>query len=241
MRRKLWIGLSLAILFLAAEGAAGQQSRQQSQGSPPAAPQITNNGDQDESPALQRRSRYRLRLSDVLALSFPFSPEFDQVVTIQPDGYITVRGVGSVRLEGYTIPQSVEVLQDVYSKILREPVITVELREFERPYFIVGGEVGEPGKFDLRGDTTIAEGVAIAGGLRDSAKHSQVYLFRRVQDGWLQARKVNLKKLLAGGNMEEAPYLQPGDFVYVPKSTFAKISRFIPSTSLGAYVPILQR
>jgi polysaccharide export outer membrane protein len=190
----------------------------------------------EQAPKLQRRGRYQLRLSDVLALSFPFTPEFDQVVTVQPDGYITLRGLGTIRVEGQTLPEVTEALQTAYAKILRDPAITVELREFERPFFIVGGEVGRPGKFDLRGETTIVEALAVAGGLRESAKHSQVLLFHRVRDGWVKATKVNVKKLLKDGNLEEAAFLQPGDFIYVPKSTFSKIAAFIPRTSIGAYV-----
>src|SRR5207249_4925094 len=83
----------------------------------------------------------------------------------------------------------VYLLRTSYAKILHDPVINVELKDFEKPYFIVGGEVGHPGKFDLRGDTSVAQAVAIAGGLRDSAKHSQILLFHRVPDGWLQVKK----------------------------------------------------
>lgn len=237
--RNLLAGLGL-IVFLWAAGAVATHAQQTADKVSPVPQATQGNGGESEtvgkSPTLQRRSRYQLRLSDVLALSFPFTPEFDQTATVQPDGYITLRGVGSIRVEGQTIPQVIPMLRNAYAKILHDPVITVELRDFERPYFIVGGEVGHPGKFDLRGQTTAVEAVAIAGGLRDSAKHSEVLLFHRVEDGWLRAESVNVKKLLKEGNLEEAAYLQPGDFLYVPKNTFSKIARFIPSTSLGAYV-----
>jgi len=171
----------------------------------------------------------------VLELNFPFTPEFNQSVTVQPDGYITLRGVDSIRVEGQTLPEVTDSLRMVYAKILHDPVINVELKDFEKPYFIVGGEVGHPGKFDLRGDTTATEAVAIAGGLRESAKHSQVVLFHRVPDGWMQVKKLNMKKMLKDGNLDEDAYLQPGDFLYVPKNTMSKIGRFIPTSSLGLY------
>jgi protein involved in polysaccharide export with SLBB domain len=53
------------------------------------------------------------------------------------------------------------------------------LKDFEKPYFVAGGRVARPGKYDLRGDTTVSQGIALAGGFLDSAKHSQVVLFRR--------------------------------------------------------------
>src|ERR1700724_4715555 len=144
-------------------------------------------------PLLQRRNqRYQLHSADVLELSFPFTPEFNQTVTVQPDGYITLRGAEDIRVEGQTLPEISNSLRVTYSRVLHDPVINIGLKDFEKPYFIVGGEVGHPGKFDLRDDTSVAQAVAIAGGLRDSAKHSQVLLFHRVPNGWMQVKGMNL-------------------------------------------------
>ena len=53
----------------------------------------------DPSPKLQERfPRYRLRSGDVLELNFTFTPEFNQSVTIQPDGYVNLRGLADVRI-----------------------------------------------------------------------------------------------------------------------------------------------
>src|SRR5439155_462122 len=43
----------------------------------------------------ERYPRYRLRPGDVLELNFLFSPEFNQNVVIQPDGYVNLRGVAT--------------------------------------------------------------------------------------------------------------------------------------------------
>jgi polysaccharide export outer membrane protein len=196
----------------------------------------------DQTPVLEHRSRrYKLHSADVLELSFPFTPEFNQTVTVQPDGYITLRGIDGIRVEGQTLPEVSNSLRTTYAKILHDPVINVELKDFEKPYFIVGGEVGHPGKFDLRGDTTSAEAVAIAGGLRDSAKHSEILLFHRVQNGWIHSKKLNMKKMLKDGNLTEDVRLQPGDFLFVPKNVRSKIDKFIPTSSMGLYAnPILR-
>lgn len=192
-------------------------------------------------PLLQHRNqRYQLHSADVLELTFPLTPEFNQTVTVQPDGYITLRGAEDIRVEGQTLPEVSNSLRIAYSRVLHDPVINIGLKDFEKPYFIVGGEVGHPGKFDLRDDTSAAQAVAIAGGFKDSAKHSQVLLFHRVPHGWMQAKRLNLKKMLNEANLEEDAYLQPGDFLYVPKNTFSKIQRFIPTSSMGMYAsPVL--
>jgi polysaccharide export outer membrane protein len=235
-----WARLSL-VICLTALGAVAVQSQQAENAAPSSPPangeRVGGSGaEREHSPVLRHRDRrYQLHSADVLELNFPFTPEFNQTVTVQPDGYITLRGVDGIRVEGQTIPEVANSLQTAYTKILHDPVINIELKDFEKPYFIVGGEVGHPGKFDLRGETTATEAVAIAGGLRDSAKHSQVLLFRRVSEGWVQTTKINMKKMLHEANLDEDAHLQAGDFLYVPKNTLSKMERFIPTSSISMY------
>ena len=118
----------------------------------------------------QRYPRYKLEFGDQFDVSFELSPEFNQTVTVQPDGYITLRGAGDVHVVGQTVPQLTETLKQAYSKILKDPVISVVLKDFEKPYFIADGQVGKPGKYELRGETTLTQGIAIAGGFQDSCQ-----------------------------------------------------------------------
>ena len=187
--------------------------------------------------AAERYPRYLLRPTDVLQLTFPISPEYDQSVTIQPDGYINLRGVGDLYVAGKSVPELIEALKKTYQQFLHEPIINVELKDFEKPYFIAGGEFGHPGKFELRGDTTVAEAVAIAGGFTDKAKHSEVVLFHRAPNGWAEAKRLDVKQMLANKDLSEDIHLRPGDLVYVPKNTLSKLRQFIPNTGLGMSIP----
>jgi len=229
------------VLFLITVGGVGAQAQDpvtSPTNRPPAAVRENGDGagDHQQTTALEHRNRrYQIHSADVLELGFPFTPEFNQTVTVQPDGYITLRGVDGIRVEGLTLPEVTTSLRTAYTKVLHDPVINVELKDFEKPYFIVGGEVGRPGKFDLRGETSATEAVAIAGGLKDSAKHSQVLLFHRVPDGWMQVKKLDMKKMLKNADLNEDAYLQPGDFLYIPKNTMSKIAKFIPTSSVGLY------
>jgi polysaccharide biosynthesis/export protein len=201
-----------------------------------------NNSGSADTPSMaslqHRDPRYRVAPGDVLDLNFQLSPEFNQTLTVAPDGYITLRGIGDLHAAGQSLPELVTSLEAAYSKILHDPVVTVDLKDFQKPYFTVGGQVGHPGKFDLRENTTVTEAVAIAGGFLDSAKHSEVLLFRRMPGGnFLEAKKLDVKKMLKAGNLEEDMYLRPGDMVYVPKNTISKIDRFIPTSGLSLYAP----
>jgi polysaccharide export outer membrane protein len=185
----------------------------------------------------ERYPRYLLRPSDILQLTFPITPEYDQSISIQPDGYISLRGVGDIHIAGKSLPEFSEILQKAYGQFLHDPIINVELKDFEKPYFIAGGEFGRPGKYELRGDTTVAEAVGIAGGFTERSKHSELLLFRRVPGGWEEAKRLDLKQMLAKRDLTEDPYLHPGDMIYVPKNALSKVRQFIPSTGLGMTIP----
>jgi polysaccharide biosynthesis/export protein len=180
----------------------------------------------------ERHPRYRLRKGDSFELDFAMTPDFNQTVSVQPDGYITLKAAGSVYVEGQTLPELTETLKTAYANVLHEPVIAISLKDFEKPYFIASGQVVKPGKYDLRSDLTVTEAVAIAGGLSDKAKHSQVVLFHPVPGGGFQAKLINVKKLLATRDLSEDVQLQPGDLLYVPQSAFSKIKPFLPNASV---------
>jgi polysaccharide export outer membrane protein len=183
----------------------------------------------------QRYPRYKLEAGDQFDVSFELSPEFNQSVTVQPDGYITLRGAGDVHVAGQTVPELTETLRTAYGKILKDPLVSVVLKDFEKPYFIADGQVGRPGKYELRGDTTLTQAIAMAGGFQDTSKHSQVLLFRRVNSEWASAKIFNVKEMEKKGNLGEDPYLHPGDMLFVPKNRFSKIRPFVPTASMGTF------
>jgi polysaccharide export outer membrane protein len=184
----------------------------------------------------ERHPLYRLRASDVVEISFTVAPEFDQTLTVQPDGYVMLKDAGMVEVQGLKLDEFSDAVEKAYRGYLHDPQVAVSLKEFERPYFIVGGEVGKPGKYDLRSDVTVAEAVEIAGGLTQQAKHSQVVLFRRVNDDLVEARLLNLKKMLKQSNLKEDAHLRPGDMVFVPQNSISKIARFLTKPSVSMYM-----
>jgi polysaccharide export outer membrane protein len=180
--------------------------------------------------------RYQLVAGDTLDLQFEYSPEFNQTLTIQPDGFITLRDIGDVHVEGKTVPEATAILRDAYAKILSSPSIAVVVKDFEKPYFTASGQVGRPGHYVLHGETTVTEALAMAGGLTDKSKHSQVVLFRRVSNQWTETKVLNVKKMLNAKNLQEDLTVHPGDMLYVPQNRLSKIERFIPNSGVTAYM-----
>lgn len=182
-----------------------------------------------------REPRYKIGLGDVVDIQFPLVPEFNQTATVQPDGFIPLKSAKDIHIQGLSTPELVESLKTAYKDILHEPVITVTLKDFEKPYFTALGKVNKPGKYDLRGETTVTQAIAMAGGFNDDAKHSQVLLFHRIPGDRFEIKAIDVKAMWKSGKMDEDLQIQPGDMIMVPKSALAKLRPWIPSSSMGMY------
>jgi polysaccharide biosynthesis/export protein len=221
---------AFAMVLLAASLCWGQQAISSAPAVQPSSAPASTNDLQFQT----RTPRYKIAPGDSFDLSFELSPEFNQTgVSVQPDGFATLRGIGDLKVQGLTVPELTQTLRTAYSKILNDPILTVILKDFEKPYFVADGQIGRPGKYDLRGDTTLTQAIAIAGGFKDAAKASQVLLFRRVSDEWMEAKVIDVKKMHKTGNLREDPLLHPGDMLFVPQTAFSKFERFIPSAQMG--------
>lgn len=186
----------------------------------------------------QRYPRYKIQNQDTLLISFPLSPELNQTVTVQPDGYVNMQTAGSVHIQGMTVPEVVDAMKKAYTGILNNPIINVDLEDYQKPFFTVSGQVGKPGQYDLRSDITVAEAIAVAGGLAPTAK-TQVFLFHRTSDDWFEVKKLNLKDVLNGKQPNEDAILRPGDMIFVPEKFITNFRKYVPySFNIGTYVPV---
>lgn len=240
MIRTTAFGIGLAIVLICLPGPAkGQEGGATISPSLPGPAETAAGLDKGEtdpdSPMLQRRNpRYEVQPDDVLSLSFPLSPEFNQKITIQPDGYVNLQGAGSLYVEGMTVPRLAEAFKKAYSDTLHDPIVDVDLADFHKPFFIVTGQVGKPGQYDLRYDTTVTEAIGIAGGFTPQAK-TQVFLYHRVSHSWVEVKKLSVKDILNGKHVNEDAVMQSGDMVFVPEKFIANFRKYVPYT-VGTYV-----
>jgi polysaccharide biosynthesis/export protein len=177
----------------------------------------------------ERHPRYILQREDVLLLTFPLSTELNQTVTIQPDGYINLQNAGSVYAQGLTAPELVDAIKKAYAGVLHDPIVNVDVQDFQKPFFTVSGQVGKPGQYELRSDITVAEAIAVAGGMTMPTAKTQVFLFHRSSKDWVEVKKVNLHDvLIRGKNVNEDAMVMPGDMIYVPEKFIANFKKYVP-------------
>lgn len=185
----------------------------------------------------EHHPRYTLKPQDVLLLSFPLSPELNQTVTILPDGFISLQNAGSLYAKGLTSSELVDAVKNAYSGILHDPIIDIDVQNFHKPFFMVSGQVGKPGQYDLKSDITVAEALSIAGGMTMTTAKTQVLVFHRNSNDWVEVKSVNLKEILKGKNVNEDIMIQPGDMVYVPEKFITNFRKYVPySVNFGSYL-----
>ena len=232
-----WIGMVLmaATTLLYAQSSSAKQAAKQAVKEDAGA--RADEPQDAPAPTLEKRyPRYTIQMQDVLLVSFPLSTEMNQTVTVQPDGYVNLQSGGSVHVAGLTVPEAVEAIKTAYEGVLRNPIVNVDLEDFHKPFFTVTGQVGKPGQYELKTDTTVAEAIAVAGGLVPTAKQ-QVFLFRRTSKEWFKVEKINLKDILKGKNVNEDAFLRPGDMVFVPESALSTFRKYVPySINAGSYL-----
>ena len=184
---------------------------------------------------LHERQRYILHAGDVVSLNYRYTPEFNETVTIQPDGYVTLAIVGDIKIAGLTMDEMHDRIIKLASSRLNNPELSITLKDFEHPYVVVAGEVDKPGKIELRENTTALQAVMLAGGFKDSAKDTKVILFRRINGDMAEVRKLDLHNVRKTSDLERDTELQPGDMLLVTRNKMEHLSRFMKASNLGVY------
>ncbi len=170
---------------------------------------------------------YLIQPGDQLDIKFFYNPELNDLVIVRPDGRISLQLASEVPAAGLTPAQLTAALEKSYAKELANPGITVIVRSFSSQRIYVDGEVNKPGMVALLGPLTVLQSIAEAGGLKDTAKTSQVLIIRKSKDNKPQAIEVNLDDIRNAADGSENLLLAPYDVVYVPKSAVANINQFM--------------
>jgi polysaccharide export outer membrane protein len=184
---------------------------------------------------LHKRERYTLRPGDSFDLKYRLTPEFNQTVIVQPDGFVNLTMVGDIKVGGLSVEEVHDLVVEKASKRLNNPEVNIVLKEFNKPYVVVAGEVERPGRIDLREDTTAMQAILLAGGFKASGYDTSVYLFRRINGGDAEVRKLNLHNLEKTKDLERDMMLRAGDMLLVPRNKLEKFSRIVKAANLGVY------
>jgi polysaccharide export outer membrane protein len=165
-------------------------------------------------------SGYLIGPGDVVAVHVWHEPEISGKVPVRTDGKISLPLVGELQAAGLT-PESLQIsIRKKLYNYIKNPEVAVVVEEMNSRQFNVMGEVQKPGNFPLLRPTRVLDALALAGGFRDFAKVTKIYILRRAPQGGTVTLHFNYKRVVKGvvkGNdADDNVELLPGDTIVVP-------------------------
>lgn len=161
-------------------------------------------------------TKYVIQAGDELEINFLDNVQFDQIMDVRPDGFISLPAIGEVHADGYTVPELTQILNNMYDEVINLPDINIIVRSFSSNVVFIGGDVKEPSAIYFDNKITVLQAIALAGGYNSqSAIIDKVIVIRR-QPGQPPKRIiVNLSDIISGDDISQDFYLYQYDTIYI--------------------------
>src|SRR5262249_13966550 len=183
------------------------------------------------------RSTYLLGPDDELAIS---GPELEvtpgKTVRVDGDGDMQVPLTGRVHVAGLTVQQSEKEINKRLTQYIRDPQVSVDVRELRSQPASVLGAVNTPGIHQVQGRKTLLEMISMAGGIRADAGYS-IRITRQKEWGCLplpnatmdpsgrfSVAQVNLPSIMEAKNPEQNIQILPHDVITIPKAELVYVT-----------------
>ena len=140
----------------------------------------------------------------------------NRLVQVDDLGKISFPPAGMIEVAGKTTTEIQDIMvQRLRASYVRDPQVTVNLKDAKSQMITIEGEVKAPGIYPVLGSTSLLGSMAMAKGVSEFAKLDDVVIFRTVK-GQRYAAIYNLKAVRRG-NMPD-PQIYPNDVVVVGDS-----------------------
>ena len=161
---------------------------------------------------------HHLGAGDLIEVRVYREPELSGLYRVGSQGSFSFPLIGEVRASRFDMIQlSREITTRLSAEYLREPQVTVILKESRSKKIFVLGLVQKPGSYTFEPNMRVVQAVALAGGLRPLASKDLV-LIRSSKEGKEQKFSIPFREI-SQGKAQNSP-LRPGDILYVPESWY---------------------
>ncbi len=158
--------------------------------------------------------------NDVFAVRVFGEADMSADYRVAPDGSIDFPYIGRLRVQGLSTPQVADRIQTalVERQILRQPQVSIFVREINSRTISILGQVQHPGSFPFQQNMSIVQGITAAGGFTPLANQHSVRLTRRTRAGAAQSYEIPVDAIAEG--RAATVTLAPGDVIVVPERAF---------------------
>ena len=159
---------------------------------------------------------YAIGPEDVLEILVWKNTDLSKVVTVRPDGMISLPLIGDIRVAGRTAATLREVIREKLGEYQKTPEVSVIVQEVNSYSIYVLGEVVRPGKFQLKSYVTLLQAISLAGGFTEFSSRNKIKVLRKgYEEARAQMFKIRYKDILKGDTSKDI-LLMSGDTIIVP-------------------------
>ena len=158
---------------------------------------------------------YVIGIGDQLDISVWKDEALTKSVLVLPDGKITFPLIGMLPAAGKTLQELKKEIEANISKYVKDPVLSIEVRQTSSMVIYVIGRVNTPGKFMMNANVTVLQALSMAGGLNPFAKKGDIKIFRQ-EGGKTGIYPFDYDDVVSGGRIQDNFRLERGDVVVVP-------------------------
>ena len=167
------------------------------------------------------KKEFLLGPEDVLDIVVWKNDDLSQkAVVVRPDGLISMPLIGEMMAGGLTANQLASQIASRLKEFKERPAVTVSVKEVNSYYVYVLGEVGKPGKYQLKSHATVLQAVAVANGFTAYAAKNKMKVLRQVQGEGGKTREIRIPAryddLISGSGEIGDFVLKAGDVIVVP-------------------------
>jgi len=182
----------------------------------------------------KKSEEYIIGPKDLLEIEVFGLSELDTTARVSEDGLITVALLGEVKVGGLTKSGVEKKLTRLFEeRFLKNPQVTVFIKEYKSQKVSVIGAVNEPGDYELLGRQTLLQMISQAGGMTEDAG-KEIIVIRKKEDGSNTSREIPVEGLVEKGDVELNIVLKPGDIVNIPIDKMVRVYVFGQVRNPGA-------
>ena len=174
----------------------------------------------DEKTSLIVTQDYFLGPEDVLEISVWKNADLSKLVTVRPDGRISLPLIGDISAVGKTAAQLAGDISAKLKEYKENPSVSIIVKEVNSYTMYVLGEVVKPGKYPLKSKTTLLQAITMASGLTPNAARNKIVVFRFAKDGGGRIKmRASYDDIVLRDDTTQDIEMKPGDQIVVPSET----------------------
>jgi polysaccharide biosynthesis/export protein len=167
---------------------------------------------------------YIIGPEDVLEITVWRNSDLSKVVTVRPDGKVSLPLIGDVEAVGRSAGQLAELIATRLKEYKENPQVSIVVQQVNSYAIYVMGEITRPGKFPLKSKTTLLQAITLAGGFTPNAARNKLVVFRFGDKGQKDIKmKASYDDIILRDSSTQNFELKPGDTIVVPSETMVLV------------------